>query len=182
MVFESAGVFDSNDNCRSIGVKQNFEGTDLWYFTVVGNEEEYERKELHFKLYDNETNNTYRIEETICFVDNITLGNPDEPILLSSFNKEENETEISVCNRLYQNYPNPFKNFTSISFALQHPSFVKLQIFNIKGELIKTLLESQKFSGRYFIDWNAKDVDSGIYFYKLSTEDKTFIKKMVILN
>ena len=86
-----------------------------------------------------------------------------------------------VSSGLYQNYPNPFNNITSISFALQHPSFVKLQIYNIKGQLVETIINENKPAGYHTIDWNALDMSSGIYFYKLTTKDMTFIKKMVLI-
>ncbi|MCK4357817.1 MAG: T9SS type A sorting domain-containing protein [Candidatus Cloacimonetes bacterium] len=87
-----------------------------------------------------------------------------------------------IESEIVKNYPNPFNNITSISYALQHPSFVKLQIYNIKGQLVGTLINEHKPAGYHTVEWNAKDMSSGIYLYKLTTQDKTFIKKMIILH
>ena len=85
------------------------------------------------------------------------------------------------------NYPNPFNPTTTISFSLtQISSFVKLSIYNVKGQKIKTLLRNQLSAGTHSVIWDGKDsndkrVSSGIYFYKLSTENKTLQKKMLLL-
>ncbi|TSA24529.1 PKD domain-containing protein [bacterium] len=90
----------------------------------------------------------------------------------------ENINNISY---LMQNNPNPFYNITHISYSLPYPDKVKLQIYNLKGQLVKTLVDAHKPAGYYSVEWNAENMTSGIYFYKLSTKDKTFIKKMILL-
>lgn len=88
---------------------------------------------------------------------------------------------------LNQNYPNPFNPSTNISFNLAKNSHVELAIYNIKGQLVKTLVNGQKNAGTHIVNWNGKDesgkdTSSGIYFYKIST-DKNFtsIRKMILL-
>ena len=92
---------------------------------------------------------------------------------------DENNTLIETG--LFQNYPNPFNKITTIRYFLPKYTEVKIQIYNIKGQLVKTLVDENKPTGYYTIDWNAKDLSSGIYFYKLTTKDKTFIRKMILL-
>ena len=87
--------------------------------------------------------------------------------------------EYQIRVKLYQNYPNPFNPKTIISYSLPKASDVKIMIYNIKGELIETLVESKKPFGYHTIDWNAKDIASGIYFYKLQAGENTFIRKMI---
>ena len=82
---------------------------------------------------------------------------------------------------LFQNYPNPFRLTTSIEYSLPKLTDIKLQIYNLKGQLVKTLVDAHKPAGYHTIEWNAKDMSSGIYFYKLTTKDKTFIKKMILM-
>jgi len=82
---------------------------------------------------------------------------------------------------LYQNYPNPFSPKTIISYSLCKASNVKIMIYNIKGQLVKTLVDAQKPAGYHTIECNAKNMSSGIYFYKFEANDKVFIKKMIIL-
>ncbi|MCK4358714.1 MAG: T9SS type A sorting domain-containing protein [Candidatus Cloacimonetes bacterium] len=82
------------------------------------------------------------------------------------------------------NYPNPFNGFTTISYTLLRPSNIKIMIYNIKGQLVKTLVDAHKPAGYHTVEWNVPEksgMSSGIYFYKLSTKDKTFMKKMILL-
>ena len=84
------------------------------------------------------------------------------------------------------NYPNPFNPETKIALELPEPGQVKLEIYNIKGQKVITLLDCYMDSGRSETLWNGRDnnkksVSSGIYFYKLSTKDDTIMKKMLML-
>lgn len=84
------------------------------------------------------------------------------------------------------NYPNPFNPTTTISYSLPSDGKVNLNVYNIKGQLVTTLVSGEQLSGSYEVVWNGKDknenkVSSGIYFYKLSTKDETIMKKMLLL-
>ncbi len=88
--------------------------------------------------------------------------------------------------RLYNNYPNPFNPETRISFNLNSSQKVSLNIYNIKGEIVKTLLDQYMNMGNHEIVWNGKDADnkpmpSGIYFYQLKTSSFMSTKKMLLL-
>ena len=82
---------------------------------------------------------------------------------------------------LYSNYPNPFSSNTLIRYDLPKDTHVTIQIYNVRGQLVKELVNGVESAGRKQIEWNSKAMSSGIYFYKLSTKDKTFIKKMIII-
>ncbi|MCP4634066.1 MAG: T9SS type A sorting domain-containing protein [candidate division Zixibacteria bacterium] len=82
---------------------------------------------------------------------------------------------------LNQNKPNPFNTSTSISFDLAQTGNVKLGIYNLKGQVIETLIDNRIKAGRYIITWDASIYSSGIYFYRLSAGDKTFTKRMTLL-
>lgn len=83
--------------------------------------------------------------------------------------------------QLYQNYPNPFNPETTISFDLPEFSSVTLTIYNLAGQKIAKLLESEITAGNHKITWNAADFASGIYIYKIKTGDYTEIKKCILL-
>lgn len=88
---------------------------------------------------------------------------------------------------LVQNYPNPFNATTTISFALPDNLSVSLEIYNVLGQKIKTLLNSQQLqAGNHHIKWNGNNeqnntVASGIYFYRLQIHNEIHTKKMVLL-
>jgi len=82
--------------------------------------------------------------------------------------------ELPITDYQLTNYPNPFNPETKIVFDLPESGNVKLEIYNIKGQKIKTLLDCYMSPGRSEMLWNSKDdngkrVSSGVYFYKLQT-------------
>lgn len=87
---------------------------------------------------------------------------------------------------LFQNYPNPFNPVTKISFYVDQPGKVNLEIFNILGQRVKVLVNGERNVGLYEINWDATNdvghkVPSGIYFYRLKAGQKTAIRKMMLL-
>jgi hypothetical protein len=82
---------------------------------------------------------------------------------------------------LDQNYPNPFNPSTKIRFSILEREFVNLTVFNSLGQEIQTLLSEEKNSGNYEVEFNASDLPSGIYFYKLQAGSFVETKKMLLL-
>ncbi len=87
---------------------------------------------------------------------------------------------------LRQNYPNPFNPTTEIKFDLPATSHVNLQIFNVLGQKVKTLVDGEMEAGYRSVTWNGTDnngksVSSGVYFYKLDAGEHVFTKKMMML-
>ncbi len=82
---------------------------------------------------------------------------------------------------LNQNYPNPFNSQTMISYFLAENSNVKLDVYNLLGQHVQTLVNSSVKAGEHSISWDASDMSSGIYFYKLTTGEKSTTKRMVLL-
>jgi len=86
---------------------------------------------------------------------------------------------------LSQNYPNPVNPITKIRYALpgvgDQPSAVRLEVYNILGEKVATLVNEQQPPGYKVVTWNAKDVGSGIYFYRLQAGEFVETKRMVVI-
>jgi hypothetical protein len=107
------------------------------------------------------------------------------------FNDPTLDVKTPTANSIYsfhlaQNYPNPFNPTTTINYELSKWQQVSLSIFNINGQLVRTLVNAQQGPGNYSIIWdglneNGHHVSSGIYFYKLSTEKETLTKRMLLL-
>lgn len=81
---------------------------------------------------------------------------------------------------LFQNYPNPFNPVTQISYTLLTDGHVKLEIYNLLGQKVAIVVDEYQQAGQKTINWEAKDLSSGIYFYKLTADDFTATKKMVL--
>ncbi|MFC1574120.1 putative Ig domain-containing protein [Candidatus Latescibacterota bacterium] len=87
---------------------------------------------------------------------------------------------------LGQNHPNPFNPTTHIPYSVPHDGLVTMEIFNISGQHIKTLVENYKSRGTYTVVWNATDdtgkqVSGGIYLYRIKAGNLTSFKKMILL-
>ncbi|MGE5456841.1 MAG: T9SS type A sorting domain-containing protein, partial [Methanococcaceae archaeon] len=82
---------------------------------------------------------------------------------------------------LNQNYPNPFNPATKISYSIPKEGNVKLTVYNLIGSRVAVLVDEYKPAGNYSIDFNGKDLSSGIYFYKLESGNFTSVKKLTFL-
>jgi hypothetical protein len=82
---------------------------------------------------------------------------------------------------LEQNYPNPFNPYTIIDFSIAEQTHVKLEVFDMLGRKISTLVNGEKPSGEYSYTFSALDLSSGVYIYRLSAGDKVISKTMMLL-
>lgn len=82
---------------------------------------------------------------------------------------------------LHQNFPNPFNPSTNIRFSIPEAGHVKLSVFNIIGQTVEVLVNEYKDAGTFNVAYNAGNIESGIYFYKIETNNFTKINKMILL-
>lgn len=92
-----------------------------------------------------------------------------------------NENLIEIPDKKLQNYPNPFNPFTKIKFNVFHPSRILLTIYNIKGQIVDTLIDEHMMAGEHSIIWDANNQPSGIYFIRLSNETGLSQSRKIIL-
>jgi plastocyanin len=81
---------------------------------------------------------------------------------------------------LSQNYPNPFNPSTTIKYELSTQSYVSLKVFDVLGREVATLMNGEQSAGYKSVVWNAANVPSGVYFYRLTAGTFTEVKKVVI--
>lgn len=82
---------------------------------------------------------------------------------------------------LEQNYPNPFNPVTSISYNLPHDAFVSLKVFDVLGNEMAEPVKGRKRSGKHSLEFDASDLGSGFYFYRLTAGDHVAVKEMLLL-
>ena len=87
---------------------------------------------------------------------------------------------------LAQNYPNPFNPETIMQFSISEPTHVKVEILNLLGQKVATLVDGNREPGNYQVSWAGTDsqgnaVANGIYFYRLVTEERTMVRKMLLI-
>lgn len=82
---------------------------------------------------------------------------------------------------LSQNFPNPFNPTTTIAYHLPVNSYTTLRVYDVLGKEVKTLVDEQKMSGNHKIEFDAKNISSGVYFYTLHTKEFTQTKKLILI-
>jgi hypothetical protein len=130
-------------------------------------------------LREFEDNARFEIAEGVVF-DPKQLSNP--VVTLGALNVETTPTEFA----LLQNYPNPFNPETTIKYNLAETANVQLRIYNIVGQVVRTLVADRQSAGRYQVRWNGTDdrgvaVSSGIYFYQVSAGKFQDVKRLMLL-
>lgn len=107
------------------------------------------------------------------------------PTLVSKFYQTptsvESGIDVPTEHILKQNYPNPFNPSTQVEFALTKSSYTKLEVYDMSGKKVSTLLDRNLGLGYYLINFNASSLPSGMYFYKLTTDYFTQTKSMMLI-
>jgi hypothetical protein len=94
---------------------------------------------------------------------------------------KEKPSPVPAKFALSQNYPNPFNPSTKISFSITEPGLVTLKVFNLLGQEIATLVNEQLTTNTYEVDFNAGNLPSGVYLYRVTTGNSSITKKMMLL-
>jgi hypothetical protein len=110
-----------------------------------------------------------------------TYSAPRYFTIASSISGSELQGILPSSYALSQNYPNPFNPTTTIQFAIPQPGSVTLTIFDVLGREIASLADGFRNAGIYSVTWNATNVASGIYFYRLNAGTFTATKKLILL-
>jgi hypothetical protein len=157
MVRNVLGIYDITNNLEPALLKDYVNNLSIWDFCLDNNRLYTAHGELGISIYDL----------------NLLLPNDDH--------------EIEPLNKLtLSNYPNPFNPTTTICFNLSKSGMVNLDIYNIRGQNVKSLLNERIIAGEHTISWSSTDdngsaVASGVYFARISSEGKTSSRKLVLL-
>ncbi|MBU4485683.1 MAG: T9SS type A sorting domain-containing protein [Candidatus Delongbacteria bacterium] len=117
----------------------------------------------------------------------IAVGSKNYDVWICKFDQDGNYVNINNYitgidrYELYQNYPNPFNPETTIKYSITHDADVKITVFDIAGKEVVSLVENKQGRGSHTVNFNAENLTSGIYFYKLKVDDKVVASKSMIL-
>jgi hypothetical protein len=95
--------------------------------------------------------------------------------------KESGQTKMITNFSLEQNYPNPFNPSAIIKYSIAKEGYVKLIVYNSLGSKVVTLINEYKPAGNYSVNFNAADLPSGIYFYRLEAGEFSEVRKMMLV-
>ena len=106
--------------------------------------------------------------------------------LVARWNPQGASAAIPSAPMVSQNYPNPFNPSTTIDYSIPQGARVRLAVYDVRGALVKTLVDADKSAGPHAVEWDGRNdggqrVGSGIYFYRLEAPGATLTKKMVFL-
>lgn len=88
---------------------------------------------------------------------------------------------VPVAFRLYPNYPNPFNHETMIRYALPERANVKLCVYNVQGQMVDVLVNGVRRAGVHEVNWDAGDLSSGLYFYRIETQGTSLVQKCILV-
>jgi hypothetical protein len=136
----------------------------------------------------------YRGKGTMAQPTPVGVGSADGKTLYAGFWSKhwilasvlEGESPGLLVNQLYQNFPNPFVGSTSISFSVMRESHVELEVFDIRGRKVVTLVSGAMPAGRHLARWDGRDeaghsVSPGVYFYRFRAGSYGSVKKLLVL-
>ncbi len=101
--------------------------------------------------------------------------------IVNKFTSVKQTDEIPLTYALYQNYPNPFNPTTTIKYSIPNTERVTLKIYNILGQEVATLVDEEQKPGVYELKFDAGNLASGVYFYRLKAGGFTAVKKMMLV-
>ncbi|HMT10084.1 MAG TPA: T9SS type A sorting domain-containing protein, partial [Ignavibacteria bacterium] len=94
---------------------------------------------------------------------------------------QQTSTEVPSGFELSQNYPNPFNPATNIKISVPKSEFVRLSVYDVTGKEVAALVNEKLSAGVYNVDFNASELSSGVYFYRLTSGSFTDVKKMTLV-
>jgi len=150
------------DECRAVSVIDN----GIISLVINGTENE----EISFKLYQDEV--VYSTNQTVT----TNPGNDVSDIVIYF-----DHNDAPLVTGLANIYPNPFNPQTTISYEISQAGNVKVDIYNIKGQKIETLVNEQQTAGDHKLIWNATHQASGVYFLRLQTTGYSETRKMILM-
>jgi hypothetical protein len=119
--------------------------------------------------------NTYSYNLITVDLDGVEMVANEEPVLATP------TAHVPTAFALHQNYPNPFNPVTEIKYDVPKDVHVTLKVYNVLGAEVATLVDANQKASFYTVQWDAKDLASGVYFCTLNAGDFKAVKKMVLL-
>jgi hypothetical protein len=116
----------------------------------------------------------YDLQNIKFWFDNIKILHPDKTEVTG-------DSRRPLSYRLFQNYPNPYNDYTKIKYTIPKAGPVVIEIYNLAGQKIETLVDHYQEAGQYELGWQAAEASTGVYLYRLKAGKDTQTKKMILL-
>lgn len=178
------GAF-SGGELRGFASPIDVDGEMMFFLTVFGRTGD---ETIRFRAYDSVADAVKESDATISFEIDGVQGSTRDPFawraVISTAASED--AALPVTFALDQNYPNPFNPVTRIEYALAEPADVMLDVFDLHGRKVHTLVAARQNAGRYGVEWNGRgsggeQMASGMYFYRLTAGEFVQTRKLMLV-
>jgi PKD repeat protein len=163
-----------------------YEALGHYYFLPMVYSNQASGETLTFKVYDASANDVFDVTETYEFTANMVVGDFMTPFEFHAVTSAIDETPIPTEFTLGNAYPNPFNPVTTIEFSVPELTNVKIDIYNILGQVVNTLVNVNYQPGFYSVQWDGTDtaghgLPNGIYLYSVRAGSFTSVKKLTLM-
>jgi hypothetical protein len=136
-----------------------------------------------YTLYDTEDKHSISVLRNDTFVncENVAKALANALNVLITSVDERKISQIPGHFQLFQNFPNPFNPSTTIKYQIPDFSFVTIKVYDVLGSEITTLVSEEKPAGSYDVEFDGSVFSSGVYFYQMTADSYSAIKKMLLL-
>jgi hypothetical protein len=173
----------AGDECRGIAEWRDFpfDNTDAGIYILMAYSDFEAGDMLTFKYFNSLENEIITYSENVEFISDMVIGDG-----FDSFTLSRKALPAPLEYRLSDAYPNPFNPTTTLSFSIPLESHIKLNVYDMAGRLVRTLVDKNMSMGYHNMEWNGLDnsghaVSSGMYIYSLKGEGVSITKKMVMM-
>ena len=184
---------DNDRYLRRSDIRPPFEAGETWVLDITSGKD----RVLTFSGVEQLPDNfsavlILDVGETVPLTEGISVTLPSDTrtarlvIGDQGFTQEEIASVLPQTFELYQNFPNPFNPYTTIRFALPEAEHVTLEVYNLLGQRVISLVNEQMAAGTHTVVWNGIDaggrqVATGVYFYRISAGEYNDVKKMILI-
>ncbi len=177
-----------NDGGQSGSVSYTETVLRKYYPHVNGTEIALSKGETETYTIDGDYNDSWNVQnvEVVAYIQNDNNNQILQAVRIGKYTNTDEREEMSHSFELKQNFPNPFNPTTEIAYSIPKKDQVIINIYDIQGKKVKTLVNSQITAGNYQVTWDAKNdlgkvMPAGLYFYKLQTTNQVQTQKMILV-
>ncbi|MGE5457875.1 MAG: ASPIC/UnbV domain-containing protein, partial [Methanococcaceae archaeon] len=170
-----------------VKIKAQLSNNPVWQMRKVAGQNGYcgQTLQLHYGLKDASVIDSLQIKWPSGIIQSLTNVTVNQELTIEEDTSLTTSVEQSMTEPgeffLYQNYPNPFNPTTIIRYSLKNPEFTSLKVYDVLGKQVSELINKEQSAGEYQVEFDAKNLASGTYFYILRSGGYIQTRKMSIV-
>ena len=166
------------DECRGLAERMYFPFGDSYMYSVMVYSNQTDGEEMTFKYYDSAIGEIVEYAETIDFTSDMIVGDGFNTFSLSS---EASDMQQPIAYGISDAYPNPFNPVTTMTLAMPVSGEMKVEVYNLLGQVVATLASGYMEASTYTLTWDASNASSGVYFVQADAAGFTKTQKLMLV-